>query len=76
MGARPGGTSTSCSGPGASICSSDARQALASGHGLVGYGLYLDLLEPLRRPDQWRCDGQLTRKRQRCCPGPDLASQA
>ena len=36
----------------------------------VGYGLYLDLLEPLRR-DAIRCvvDGQLTLERDRCRAG-------
>jgi cobalt-precorrin 5A hydrolase/precorrin-3B C17-methyltransferase len=41
----------------------------------VGYGLYLDLLEPLRRPDQLRLDGQLTRERERCQQALQLACQ-
>jgi cobalt-precorrin 5A hydrolase/precorrin-3B C17-methyltransferase len=41
----------------------------------VGYGLYLDLLEPLRRTDQLRCDGQLTEERARCQLALDLANQ-
>ena len=41
----------------------------------VGYGLYLDLLEPLRRPDQARLDGQLTRERDRCLQALELAQQ-
>ena len=42
-----------------------AQQALASSSAWVGYGLYLDLLEPLRRPDQVRFDGQLTKEKER-----------
>ncbi|MEK9631369.1 MAG: cobalamin biosynthesis protein, partial [Synechococcus sp.] len=41
-----------------------AQQALASSSAWVGYGLYLDLLEPLRRPDQVRFDGQLTKEKE------------
>jgi cobalt-precorrin 5A hydrolase/precorrin-3B C17-methyltransferase len=41
----------------------------------VGYGLYLDLLEPLRRPDQLRSDGTLTEERQRCREALELACQ-
>jgi cobalt-precorrin 5A hydrolase/precorrin-3B C17-methyltransferase len=41
----------------------------------VGYGLYLDLLEPLRRPDQARRDGKLTEERARCAKALDLARQ-
>ncbi len=64
------------SGPGSlDLLTPDARQALALSTVWVGYGLYLDLLEPLRRPDQWRCDGQLTQERQRCAQALDLASQ-
>jgi cobalt-precorrin 5A hydrolase/precorrin-3B C17-methyltransferase len=39
----------------------------------VGYGLYLDLLEPLRRPDQLRRDGRLTEERARCAEALALA---
>jgi len=64
------------SGPGGlDLLTPDARQALALSTVWVGYGLYLDLVEPLRRPDQWRCDGQLTQERQRCAQALDLASQ-
>ena len=41
----------------------------------VGYSLYLDLLEPLRRPDQVRFDGQLTREWDRCAEALRLAQQ-
>ena len=64
------------SGPGRlDLLTPDARRALAEASVWVGYGLYLDLLEPLRRPDQLRCDGQLTEERQRCSLALDLASQ-
>ncbi|WP_235299981.1 cobalamin biosynthesis protein [Synechococcus sp. GFB01] len=55
------------SGPGRlDLLTPAARRALAESSVWVGYGLYLDLLEPLRQPDQLRCDGQLTEERQRC----------
>ncbi len=64
------------SGPGRlDLLTPDARRALAEASVWVGYGLYLDLLEPLRRPDQLRCDGQLTEERQRCALALELASQ-
>ncbi len=64
------------SGPGAlELLTGDARRALAAATVWVGYGLYLDLLEPLRRPDQLRREGRLTEERQRCAEALDLASQ-
>ncbi|MBM5799940.1 MAG: precorrin-3B C(17)-methyltransferase [Cyanobacteria bacterium K_DeepCast_35m_m2_023] len=64
------------SGPGAlHWLTGDAREALSGCSIWVGYGLYLDLLEPLRRPDQARLDGQLTRERERCQQALDLACQ-
>jgi cobalt-precorrin 5A hydrolase/precorrin-3B C17-methyltransferase len=64
------------SGPGRlDLLSGDARQALARTTVWVGYGPYLDLLEPLRRPDQLRRDGKLTEERARCAEALDLASQ-
>ncbi len=64
------------SGPGRlDLLTPDARRALAQATVWVGYGLYLDLLEPLRRPDQLRCDGQLTEERARCALALELASQ-
>ncbi|MFM7676938.1 MAG: precorrin-3B C(17)-methyltransferase [Synechococcus sp.] len=55
------------SGPGSlALLTPDARSALAEATAWVGYGLYLDLLEPLRRPDQLRVEGQLTAERERC----------
>ncbi|MEO1001940.1 MAG: precorrin-3B C(17)-methyltransferase [Cyanobacteria bacterium J06638_7] len=64
------------SGPGRlDLLTADARRALAAATAWVGYGLYLDLLEPLRRPDQVRCDGRLTEERARCALALELASQ-
>ena len=64
------------SGPGGlDLLSGDARRALATATVWVGYGLYLDLLEPLRRPDQLRRDGQLTQERERCAEALALAQQ-
>ncbi|MEX1323477.1 MAG: precorrin-3B C(17)-methyltransferase [Synechococcaceae cyanobacterium] len=64
------------SGPGRlDLLTPDARRALAETTVWVGYGLYLDLLEPLRRPDQLRWDGKLTEERARCALALDLASQ-
>lgn len=64
------------SGPGdLALLTPDARQALSRCVAWVGYGLYLDLLEPLRRPDQVRLDGQLTRERDRCLQALHLAQQ-
>jgi cobalt-precorrin 5A hydrolase/precorrin-3B C17-methyltransferase len=64
------------SGPGRlDLLTPDARLALAEASVWVGYGLYLDLLEPLRRQDQLRCDGQLTQERARCQVALDLANQ-
>jgi cobalt-precorrin 5A hydrolase/precorrin-3B C17-methyltransferase len=64
------------SGPGSlDLLTPDARQALAQSCVWVGYGLYLDLLEPLRRPDQVRSDGTLTEERQRCREALELACQ-
>ncbi|QPN61202.1 precorrin-3B C(17)-methyltransferase [Synechococcus sp. CBW1002] len=62
------------SGPGSlDLLTPDARRALAEATIWVGYGLYLDLLEPLRRPDQQRIDGKLTEERQRCATALELA---
>ncbi|MCP9928561.1 precorrin-3B C(17)-methyltransferase [Cyanobium sp. CH-040] len=64
------------SGPGRlDLLTPDARRALAGATVWVGYGLYLDLLEPLRRPDQLRWDGRLTEEEARCGLALDLASQ-
>jgi len=64
------------SGPGdLAFLTHDARAALARSAIWVGYSLYLDLLEPLRRPDQARLDGQLTRERNRCLQALELAKQ-
>ncbi|MFM7267856.1 MAG: precorrin-3B C(17)-methyltransferase [Cyanobium sp.] len=64
------------SGPGPlALLSGDAREALSRATVWVGYGPYLDLLEPLRRPDQLRLDGHLTAERERCCEALALATQ-
>ena len=64
------------SGPGSlDLLTGDARRALAEATVWLGYGLYLDLLEPLRRPDQLRLDGQLTEERARCALALELACQ-
>jgi cobalt-precorrin 5A hydrolase/precorrin-3B C17-methyltransferase len=64
------------SGPGdLSLLSGDAKAALSRCCAWVGYSLYLDLLEPLRRPDQVRFDGQLTREWDRCSEALRLAQQ-
>ena len=64
------------SGPGdPSLLSRDASAALARCNAWVGYGRYLDLLEPLRKPDQTRFDGQLTQERDRCAEALTLAQQ-
>jgi cobalt-precorrin 5A hydrolase/precorrin-3B C17-methyltransferase len=64
------------SGPGQlDLLTPDARRALAEATVWVGYGLYLDLLEPLRRADQLRWDGRLTEERARCALALELASQ-
>jgi cobalt-precorrin 5A hydrolase/precorrin-3B C17-methyltransferase len=61
-------------GPGTlGLLSGEARQALARCTVWVGYGLYLDLLEPLRRPDQLRRDGRLTAELDRCAEALALA---
>ena len=64
------------SGPGSlELLTPEARSALAHCSAWVGYGLYLDLLEPLRRPDQLRLDGRLTEERERCRQALELARQ-
>ncbi len=64
------------SGPGRlDLLSGDSRRTLAAASVWVGYGPYLDLLEPLRRPDQLRRDGKLTEERARCAEALQLASQ-
>ncbi len=64
------------SGPGPiALLSGEARQALAAATVWVGYGLYLDLLEPIRRPDQLRREGRLTEETARCAEALDLARQ-
>ncbi len=64
------------SGPGElAYLTHDARSALARSAVWIGYRRYLDLLEPLRRSDQVRVDGQLTFERERCDKALELAMQ-
>jgi cobalt-precorrin 5A hydrolase / precorrin-3B C17-methyltransferase len=64
------------SGPGSlDLLTGDGRWALARCGVWAGYSLYLDLLEPLRRPDQLRRDGRLTEERARCGEALALAAQ-
>ena len=64
------------SGPGSlDLLTGDGRWALARCGVWAGYSLYLDLLEPLRRPDQLRREGRLTEERARCAEALALAAQ-
>ncbi len=64
------------SGPGdLTYLTHDARAALSRSVVWIGYGRYLDLLDPIRRSDQVRIDGQLTFERERCNQALDLATQ-
>ncbi len=64
------------SGPGdISFLTNDARFALSRSVVWVGYKLYLDLLEPLRRFDQVRIDSFISDERQRCQQALKLATQ-
>ncbi len=62
------------SGPGRlDLLTLDARRTLAEATVWVGYGPYLDLLEPLRHPGQLRREGRLTEERDRCAEALALA---
>jgi len=64
------------SGPGElAYLTPDAKAALARSVVWIGYGRYLDLLEPLRRSDQVRLTGQLTFELDRCKQAIELARQ-
>ncbi len=64
------------SGPGdLALLTQDARFALSKAVVWVGYWRYLDILEPLRRPDQIRIDGELTFEVDRCRKALELAQQ-
>ena len=64
------------SGPGAlDLLTPEARRVLSRCTAWVGYAPYLDLLEPLRRPDQLRVEGRLTEERARCAEALALARQ-
>lgn len=64
------------SGPGAlDQLTPAARAALAAATTWVGYGPYLDRLEPLRAPHQLRLDGVLGKEQERCATALALACQ-
>jgi len=64
------------SGPGSlDLLTGDGRWALSRCGVWAGYSLYLDLLEPLRRPDQVRREGRLTEERVRCAEALAMATQ-
>ena len=64
------------SGPGAlDLLTGEARRALAQCCVWVGYAPYLDLLEPLRQPDQLRVNGRLTEEVGRCQEALALARE-
>ena len=62
------------SGPGdLSLLTADAQSALSKSLIWIGYSPYLDLLEPLRRSDQVRIEGALTKEKDRCNQALELA---
>ncbi len=64
------------SGPGEiSYLTNDARFALSRTVVWIGYKLYLDLLEPIRRIDQVRIDSLISLERERCKQALELANQ-
>ena len=64
------------SGPGAlDQLTPAARSALAAATTWVGYGPYLNRLEPLRFPHQLRLDGVLGKEQERCATALALACQ-
>lgn len=64
------------SGPGAlDQLTPAARAALAAATTWVGYGPYLDRLEPLRAPHQLRLDGVLGKEQERCATALAMACQ-
>lgn len=64
------------SGPGAlDQLTPAARSALAAATVWVGYGPYLNRLEPLRAPHQLRLDGVLGKEQERCATALAMACQ-
>ncbi len=64
------------SGPGdLSFLTNDSKAALSECVVWIGYEMYLDLLEPLRRDDQIRINSQLTQEKQRCVEAIGLAEE-
>ena len=71
-----GGLDVVGSGPGAlDQLTPAARSALAAAATWVGYGPYLDRLEPLRAPHQLRLDGVLGKEQERCATALAMACQ-
>jgi cobalt-precorrin 5A hydrolase/precorrin-3B C17-methyltransferase len=73
---RPGKLLLIGSGPGSlEQLTPAARSALVAADVLIGYGLYLDLLKPLRRPGQIVETSPITQERQRAQRAIALAEQ-
>ncbi len=64
------------SGPGdISYLTNDAKKALSKCSIWIGYKMYLDLIESLRREDQVRIDSELTEEKSRCKKAISLAEE-
>ncbi len=64
------------SGPGdLSYLTNDAKKALAECTVWIGYKLYLDLIQDLKRDDQIRIDSELTEERARCEKAINIAQE-
>ncbi len=64
------------SGPGdLSFLTSDAKKALSKCTVWLGYKLYLDLIQDLKRVDQVRIDSEITEERSRCEQAISLAQE-
>ena len=64
------------SGPGdLSFLTNEAKAALSECAVWIGYKMYLDLLEPLRRDDQISINSELTQEKQRCNKAISLAGE-
>tara|TARA_Y100001970_G_C14256467_1_gene875856 strand:+ start:5143 stop:6966 length:1824 start_codon:yes stop_codon:yes gene_type:complete len=64
------------SGPGdISFITPEARMALSKCLVWIGYAVYLDLIEPLRRSDQLKINSRISEEKDRCQKAIDLAKQ-
>jgi len=64
------------SGPGdLSFLTSESKEALSDCSVWIGYKMYLDILDPLRRDDQIRINSELTQEKQRCNEAISLAEE-